>query len=154
MDTYGKRLAYALQSLNKPERDRAWLAAKLGITVQALSQVITGKTKALTSENHEAAVQALRCSGVWLATGHGEMLLKPRDGAMTINESGVDTFGTIGPTFEEAVRTIATRLVDADDATRRRAAGVLADIATEPEDYARLAKTLLAVIDTGKRRAA
>lgn len=56
--------------------------------------------------------------------------------------------------FEDAVRTIAARLTDVDNATRRRAAGVLADIATEPEDYQRLAKALMAVIDTGKRRTA
>lgn len=58
------------------------------------------------------------------------------------------------PSFEDAVRVIALRLIDADDATRRRAVGVLADIATEPKDYQRIAKAVLAVIDTGKRRAA
>jgi len=72
MDTYGKRLDAALAA--KTPKDRAWLAAQLGVTVQALSQVIIGKTKALTAENHELAVQALGCSGIWLATGKGEML--------------------------------------------------------------------------------
>lgn len=51
MDTYGKRLDAALAA--KAPKDRAWLAAEIGVTVQALSQVITGKTKALTSENHD-----------------------------------------------------------------------------------------------------
>lgn len=51
MDTYGKRLDAALAA--KAPKDRTWLAAQIGVTVQALSQVIIGKTKALTAENHE-----------------------------------------------------------------------------------------------------
>ena len=58
------------------------------------------------------------------------------------------------PSFEDAVRVIAHRLAGADDATRRRAVGVLADIAAEPKDYQRIATAVLAVLDTGKRRAA
>lgn len=58
------------------------------------------------------------------------------------------------PSFEDAVRVIALRLTEADDATRRRAVNVLVDIAEEPKDHERIAKAVLAVIDTGKRRTA
>ena len=73
MDTYGERIAAALASLNRVDRDRAWLAGQVGISLSALSQVILGKTKAFTAANHEAAVDALACNGKWLATGKGEM---------------------------------------------------------------------------------
>ena len=74
MDTYGKRLEAALISKNPETDNREWFAGKVGISVQAISQVIVGKTKALTSENHEKAVRALGCDGYWLATGEGEMV--------------------------------------------------------------------------------
>ena len=38
MDTYGKRLEAALSA--KAPKVRAWLASKIGISVQALSQVV------------------------------------------------------------------------------------------------------------------
>jgi phage repressor protein C with HTH and peptisase S24 domain len=73
MNTYGERLEIAL-AVKRPEdkNARQWLADQLDISVQAVGQVITGKTKALTAENHEKAVRALGCSGLWLATGQGE----------------------------------------------------------------------------------
>lgn len=80
MDTYGKRLEAALKEKKLDpiwdKKERKWLAGRIGITEQAVSQVILGKTKALSAENHEYAVNALGCSGMWLATGKGEMFLK------------------------------------------------------------------------------
>lgn len=72
MDTYGKRLDAALKAKNDQNKDRKWLAGKIGISEQALSQVILGVTKALKAANHEMAVEALDCSGMWLATGAGD----------------------------------------------------------------------------------
>ena len=75
MNTYGERLDAALIAKRPGDKNaRQWLADQLEISVQAVGQVITGKTKALTAENHERAVQALGCSGLWLATGQGELL--------------------------------------------------------------------------------
>lgn len=70
MDTYGTRLKIAL---DRKEKDRAWLADRLGISVQAVGQVMTGKTRAFAVENHERAVRELGCSGFWLATGEGDI---------------------------------------------------------------------------------
>lgn len=66
MDTYGKRLEAALIDTGK---DRKWFAEKIGISEQALSQVILGSTKFLNAYNHEKAVEVLGCSGKWLTTG-------------------------------------------------------------------------------------
>lgn len=74
MSTYGERLESALATRRPDDKNpRQWLADQLDISVQAIGQVITGKTRALTAENHEKAVAALGCSGMWLATGQGDM---------------------------------------------------------------------------------
>lgn len=64
--TYGQRLEKALQAAQK---DRQQLADALGVSVQAISQVIVGKTKALTAENSARAARYLKADWHWLATG-------------------------------------------------------------------------------------
>ena len=67
--TFSERLEEALRISGK---DRQQLADALGITIQAVSQILLGKTKAMTAEN---CVRAARLTGVdsfWLATGSGE----------------------------------------------------------------------------------
>lgn len=74
MTTYGERLESALKAKRPADKNaRQWLADQLGISVQAVGQVLSGKTKALTAENHEKAALALGCSGFWLATGAGHL---------------------------------------------------------------------------------
>jgi hypothetical protein len=91
MDTYGERLGAALQAkANEPNgkgKDRAWLAKEMGISVQALGQAISGKTKAHTAEHHELAVRALGCNGFWLATGEGQMKAAPSELDQTTKEA-------------------------------------------------------------------
>lgn len=70
-NNYGERLVKALQIA---ERDRQQLADGIHISVQAIGQVIAGKTKALTAENSAKAARYLKVDGFWLATGMG----KPR----------------------------------------------------------------------------
>lgn len=96
MDTYGKRLEAAL--LAKAPKDRAWLASKIGISVHALSQVIIGKTKALTAENHELAIRALGCSGYWLATGN-EFISAAKDNELWEKAKRVVITPIAGTTF-------------------------------------------------------
>lgn len=66
MSSYGERLEKALKDTG---RDRKWLADQIGITVQALSPLMAGKTVALTASNHEKAAAALQVDGYWLANG-------------------------------------------------------------------------------------
>ena len=64
--TYGARLHTAM---DEAKVDRKTLAAQLRITVQALGQVLSGKTKALDAVHHTKAALYLRCDPLWLAAG-------------------------------------------------------------------------------------
>lgn len=72
--SYGKRLQ---QALERAKKDRAALAAELGVSVQAVGQVITGGrsgTQTFTAENNSKAARFLRIDPNWLATGDGPMV--------------------------------------------------------------------------------
>jgi antitoxin HigA-1 len=69
MNTYGSRLNEALRLA---EKERQELAREIDISVQAIAQVIAGKTKALTAENSARAARYLGVNSFWLATGEGE----------------------------------------------------------------------------------
>lgn len=71
--TYGARLSEALEHAKK---SRVELSRGIGLSVQAIGQVINGDTKALTAENNALAAEFLRVSSYWLATGKGEMVGK------------------------------------------------------------------------------
>ena len=74
--SYGQRLQKALDHAQVSRLD---LAAALGISVQAVGQVITGKSVSFTAENHSRAAEFLRVNHFWLATGEGAMeIKKPR----------------------------------------------------------------------------
>jgi len=75
MDTYGDRLEQALEFAGRSRKD---LCAAIGVTQQALGQVISGKTKALTSENSARAARFLRVNHYWLATGEGQRIDEAR----------------------------------------------------------------------------
>ncbi|MNK33417.1 hypothetical protein D3C87_518980 [compost metagenome] len=66
--TYGSRLAEALRLAG---RERQELATAISVSVQAIGQVIAGKTKALTAENSAMAARFLNVDSYWLATGEG-----------------------------------------------------------------------------------
>lgn len=68
MNTYGSRLEQALQLAR---RERIELANAIDVSVQAIGQVIAGKTKALTAENSAKAARYLQVDAYWLATGEG-----------------------------------------------------------------------------------
>lgn len=81
MPDFGSRLTRALALADKSQRE---LAAELGISVQAVGQVIAGKTKAMTAENTARAARYLKINQLWLATGEGH----PRpDGGSDLNVS-------------------------------------------------------------------
>jgi len=71
--SYGMRLQQALEVAGK---DRKALAEALGMSVQAVGQVITGGRSGTQMFNAENSAKAARFLGVehhWLATGEGEM---------------------------------------------------------------------------------
>jgi transcriptional regulator with XRE-family HTH domain len=65
---FGKRLEEALRIAGKERKD---LADALGVSAQAIGQVIKGDTKALTAENCARAARFLGVDFYWLATGDG-----------------------------------------------------------------------------------
>lgn len=71
---YGSRLEHALELAHKTRGD---LARHLGVSTQAIGQVITGSTKSLTAENSARAARFLRVDHHWLATGEGEPRTAP-----------------------------------------------------------------------------
>lgn len=52
--------------------DRAKLAKACGISVQAVGQVLLGKSKAFSADSSARAARFLRVDPYWLATGEGE----------------------------------------------------------------------------------
>ena len=64
--SYGTRLATAMA---EAKVDRKALAKHLRMSVQAVGQVLSGKTKALDAQHHTKAFMYLACDPLWLATG-------------------------------------------------------------------------------------
>jgi len=57
-------------------------------------------------------------------------------------------------TFADAVRVIAERLMDVDESTSAMAMTVLGHLAQQPEEYEKISRAVLAVLESGKRRRA
>ena len=76
MDAYGKRLN---EALSFREKGRKWLSDEIGISVQAIGQLIRGETHSLTALNHDKTVAALNVSAIWLSSGIGKMIDQPAD---------------------------------------------------------------------------
>lgn len=68
--TYGFRLLIAMEAKNATRKD---LAAALGVSVQAVGDVVRGKSGAFTAENNAKAARYLGVNPNWLATGNGKM---------------------------------------------------------------------------------
>ena len=69
--SYGQRLQEALDHSGK---GRKALAEAIGRSVQAVGDVINGKSKAFTAENNAKAAEFLKVNSFWLATGDGSMV--------------------------------------------------------------------------------
>lgn len=71
METFGARISAALAHA---KRDRQELAAHLGVSEQAVGQVINGHTKAMSAYNAARAARFLGVSFYWLCTGQGHIV--------------------------------------------------------------------------------
>lgn len=69
-NTYGSRLLIAMEAKNATRKD---LASALGVSVQAVGDVLRGKSGAFTAENNAKAARYLGVNPNWLATGNGQM---------------------------------------------------------------------------------
>ncbi|AOG21647.1 LexA family protein [Acidovorax sp. RAC01] len=73
--SYGQRLK---EALDHSGRGRKELAEAIGRSVQAVGDVLNGKSKAFTAENNAKAAEFLKVDSFWLATGNGEMKAVPQ----------------------------------------------------------------------------
>lgn len=80
--SYGKRLE---EAIDLAQSSRQKLAASIKVSLQAIGDVINGKTKAFTAENNSRAARFLRVDTDWLATGDGDP--RPRSGTHKAPES-------------------------------------------------------------------
>lgn len=68
--SYATRLQLAL---DHSKLSRVAFAESIGISAQAVSQVLNGQTKSLSAENSAKAAKELGVDHYWLATGDGSM---------------------------------------------------------------------------------
>jgi SOS-response transcriptional repressor LexA len=108
MTTYGQRLSEALETANKGRKD---LAAAIGISVQAVGDVIRGKTVAFTAENNAKAAKFLMVSPGWLAGVEGEKALPKVQPATSDTEPGPRVRGAV-PLLSSVQAGMYTEFVD------------------------------------------
>lgn len=92
---FGPRLEEALKIAKK---DRQELADAIGISVQALSQLIIGKSKSATAENTAKAAKFLGVDFFWLATGQGKPV-GPQTAAIQVSQE-TEPYSVISTTDE------------------------------------------------------
>lgn len=68
--TYAERFQLAL---DQSKLSRPQLARELGVSAQAIGEVLKGATRSLSAENNSKAARILGVSSDWLATGHDQM---------------------------------------------------------------------------------
>lgn len=79
---FAERLQAAMGRANATPKA---VASALGVSVQAISQTLSGATRALTAENCAKAARFLQVDLYWLATGLGEMRPAADDLAMSLS---------------------------------------------------------------------
>lgn len=67
--TYAERFSDCVNKI--PGKTRQGVAAAMGVSQQAVGQIMKGKTKAATAENNAKAAQYFGVDATWLATGRG-----------------------------------------------------------------------------------
>jgi transcriptional regulator with XRE-family HTH domain len=80
--TFQERLQAAIARANATPKT---LASALGVSVQAVGQVLSGSTRALTAENCVRAALFLGVRTEWLAAGLGDMALEKAEQEMSLS---------------------------------------------------------------------
>lgn len=121
--SYGDRLDTAMKAIDV---DRKALASHLDISVQAVGQVLTGRTKALDAANHIRAALYLKCDPLWLATGEGSRTPRRAPQAWPFARLSPEQWATIDPSLKDKIETFAEGILTAvsqDDGSARRNTG-------------------------------
>lgn len=137
MTTYGQRLAEALKAAKKSRRE---LATALGISVQAVGDVIRGDTIAFTAENNAKAALFLGVSPNRLAGVDRDFRLKaasaPQHGAATAPLNFQE------PTISEAFAKLGMVIASADELTRAQIKPLFDQLFKSPEQAQELGRRL------------
>jgi len=113
----------------------------------------TGKPRGMRSNTARYIEEKCKKPQGWLDQDHsaeaGDQTIQIKTHALSI----VDRVQT-SVTFADAVRIIAERLMDVDESTSAMAMTVLGHLAQQPEEYEKISRAVLAVLESGKRRRA
>lgn len=138
---YGERLQAAMDARGAKRKD---LAAAIGVSAQAVGDVIRGKSLAFTAENNAKTARFLRINPDWLATGEGPVEIGHAPVALTLPmptvyaTGGPGTEATLGQTLER----LGQLLDRADEKTRTDVAALLSRYAQNPAEGKRLAQAI------------
>lgn len=135
MNTYGQRLADALKAANKSRKE---LAAALGISVQAVGDVIRGNTISFTAENNAKAALFLKVSPNKLAGIEKE----PRILFDNAPYGATNPLNFQEPTISEALRKLGMVIADSDELTRAQIKPILDQLFRAPEQALELGRRL------------
>jgi hypothetical protein len=111
MIKYNERLELAMREM--PAQS---LADALGLSYQAVRQVLVGTTSSFTAANNAHAARVLNVSSHWLATGEGKM-----------------DADALVVTPNQAIARLVEALEELDPPTRARAAALLPSLANDPQ---------------------
>lgn len=81
------------QGLARPGKTRAGAAKAMGISVQAVGQIVRGETKAANAVNNATAAAYFGCDPSWLASGKGVPNWSAAPGFSTAKEIDLDRNG-------------------------------------------------------------
>ena len=145
---YGERLQAAMTHARKTRKD---VARALGITAQAVGDVVRGKSRAFTAENSAKAAVFLGVSAHWLSTGEGSMepsgavLVVP---AMTIQAGNVTPITKIS--VRDAVMALGQALAGRDvEMELTPASSLLKTLALQPDRASEVADRLEGLLGGG-----
>lgn len=144
MLTYGQRLQHAI---TEKKSSRAAVAKAVGVSVQAVGQVIRGDTGAFTAENNAKAAKGLHINSHWLATGDGNMELadtslagsshSPSSASATLT-TGVASIagGRVAMDLAAALQVVAYAAKSVDATARAHALDLIKLVVSNPEIHA------------------
>lgn len=155
MSTYGERLA---EGLKRPGKDRKGLAKAMGVSPQAVGQLVRGTSKAATAANNVAAADYLGCDPNWLATGKGpsgfglQILpggpYEPSSAPASVHTAQEYT----APSLDTTLNELAALLGAMDRMTRDAIAPLLANLAHTPEEADSISAMISALVSARRKR--
>jgi transcriptional regulator with XRE-family HTH domain len=131
--TYADRFS---EGLARPNKTRKGVADAMGVSVQAVGQIVNGQTKAATAENNAAAAAYFQCDPTWLATGKGS----PRwsEPATRAPQEAVAEVQTVAGTISR----MGELLAKANPSTRDAVTKLLLEYSQDPERGQRIAQAI------------